>query len=125
MTTLSLVGARHARGDDGVGHTTAVRLVRLRGEIDAFSAPFLRDDLRREVEARPALVAVDLSDLEFMGVAGLNVLIEVRQLADERGTALMLVGSPSPPVERLLGLIGWTVMSDPVTRSRADHRRTP
>lgn len=127
MTTLSHIGARHARvaARDGVDHTAAVRLVRLRGEIDAFSAPYLRDDLRREVEARPALVAVDLSNLEFMGVSGLNVLIEVQQLADERGTALMLIGSPAPPVERLLGLIGWTITTDPTRRCRGERRRSP
>ena len=92
-------------------------MVRLRGEIDAFSAPTLRDELYREVVARPAVVALDLSDLEFLGVAGLNVLLEMQQLADEAGTAMLLVGSPAPVVERLLGLVGWTVTTDPVMRS--------
>lgn len=86
-----------------------VRVVRLRGGIDAFSAPRLHLDLCREIEARPALVALDLSELEFLGVAGLNVLLEVRQLADEGGMTILLVGSPAPPVERLLGLVGWPV----------------
>ena len=84
-------------------------MVRLRGELDAFSAPSLRDDLHREVVARPAVVALDLSDLsdlEFLGVAGLSVLLEMQQLADEAGTSMLLVGSPAPPVERLLGLVG-------------------
>ena len=121
MTTSSQIDAPHARVVDGVEDTTPVRLVRLRGEIDAFSAPGMRDDLRREVEARPALVALDLSNLDFLGVAGLNVLLEVQQLAHRRGTALLLVGSPAPPVERLLGLVGWTVTTDPVRRSHHDH----
>ena len=95
-------------------------MVRIRGELDAFSAPSLRDDLHREVVARPAVVALDLSDLsdlEFLGVAGLSVLLEMQQLADEAGTAMLLVGSPAPVVERLLGLVGWTVTTDPVMRS--------
>jgi len=96
------------------------RVVRLRGELDAFSAPSLRDDLHREVVARPAVVALDLSDLEFLGVAGLSVLLEMQELADEVGTAMLLVGSPAPLVERLLGLVGWTVTTDPVMRSRDD-----
>ena len=97
-------------------------MVRLRGELDAFSAPSLRDDLRREVVARPAVVALDLSELEFLGVAGLNVLLEMQQLADEAGTAMLLVGSPAPLVERLLGLVGWTITTDPVMRRRDDDR---
>jgi anti-sigma B factor antagonist len=99
-------------------------VVRLHGEIDAFTAPRLSHDLRREVEARPALVALDLSDLEFLGVAGLNLLLEAQQLADEGGTAILLVGSPAPAVERLLGLVGWTVTTDPVNSGRDDHHQT-
>ena len=64
------------------------------------------------------MVAVDLSDLEFLGVAGLSVLLEAEQFADERGTAVLLVGSPAPPVERLLGLVGWPVAADAVVTGR-------
>ena len=94
-----------------------VRVVRLRGELDAFSAQSLRDDLHREVGARPEVLALDLSEVAFLGVAGLSVLLETQQLADEAGTAMLLVGSPVPLVERLLGLVGWTVTTDPVMRS--------
>ena len=50
-------------------------------------------------------------------MAGLSVLLEMQQLADEVGTAMLLVGPPPPLVERLLGLVGWTVTTDPVMRS--------
>lgn len=109
MTTVSQIDPRFAPFGAGVEDEDAVRLVRLRGELDAFTAPSLRDDLHREVAARPAVLALDLSDLGFLGVAGLNVLLETQQLADEAGTAMLLVGSPAPLVERLLGLVGWTV----------------
>jgi anti-anti-sigma regulatory factor len=62
MTMSSRVDALSAML--GARVEAGVRVVRLRGELDAFSAQRLRDDLRREVEARPALVALDLSDLE-------------------------------------------------------------
>jgi len=120
MTISSQIDSRSALPGTGVeaeDNGAGVRVVRLRGELDAFSAPSLRDDLRREVVARPAVVALDLSDLEFLGVAGLSVLLEMQQLADEAGTAMLLVGSPAPVVERLLGLVGWTVTTDPVMRS--------
>ncbi|MCF7553622.1 STAS domain-containing protein [Pseudonocardia sp. WMMC193] len=110
MTTSSRLRARLAAD---VGTTTPARLVRLRGELDAFSAPSLRSDLRRVIDACPALVAVDLTHLTALGVTGLSVLLEVRRLADERGTALLLVGSPAPPVVRLLGLVGWTASTEP------------
>lgn len=121
MTLLSRTGTRLARIEAGVARADPVRVLRLRGEVDACSAPRLRDDLRREVEACPAVVAVDLSDLVFLGVAGLSVLLEAEQFADERGTAVLLVGSPAPPVERLLGLVGWGVTSDAVDTGRQDH----
>lgn len=124
MKIPSHTGRRLAAVGAGGMSTTPVRLVQLRGEIDAFNAPCLRDDLRREVEARPAMVALDLSEVEFLGLAGLSVLLEVQQLADERGTTLLLVGSPTPPVERLLGLVGWTVTTGPERRRRDGHRRT-
>jgi len=117
MTISSQIDSRSALLGAGVEDEAGVRVVRLRGELDAFSAPSLRDDLHREVVARPAVVALDLSDLEFLGLAGLNVLLEMQQLADEAGTAMLLVGSPAPVVERLLGLVGWTVTTDPVMRS--------
>jgi anti-anti-sigma factor len=120
MTISSQIDSRSALLGAGVEDEAGVRVVRLRGELDAFNAPSLRDDLHREVVARPAVVALDLSDLEFLGVAGLSVLLEMQELADEVGTAMLLVGSPPPLVERLLGLVGWTVTTDPVMRSRDD-----
>jgi len=122
MTISSHIDSRSALLGAGVededeDDAAGVRVVRLGGELDAFSAPSLRDDLHREVVARPAVVALDLSDLEFLGLAGLSVLLEMQQLAGEAGTAMLLVGSPAPVVERLLGLVGWTVTTDPVMRS--------
>ena len=122
MTISSQIDSRSALLGAGVededeDDAAGVRVVRLGGELDAFSAPSLRDDLHREVVARPAVVALDLSDLEFLGVPGLNVLVEMQQVADEAGTTMLLVGSPAPLVERLLGLVGWTVTTDPVMRS--------
>ena len=105
MTISSQIDSRSALLGTGVEDEACARVVRL------------RDDLRRKVVARPAVVALDLSDLEFLGVAGLSVLLDIQQLAGEAGTAMLLVGSPAPVVERLLGLVGWTVTTDPVMRS--------
>ena len=123
MTMSSQIDSRSALLGAGVEDEAGVRVMRLRGELDAFSAPSVRDDLHREVVARPAVVAFDLSDLsdlsdlEVLGVAGLSVLLEMQQLADEAGAAMLLVGSPAPVVERLLGLVVWTATTDPVMRS--------
>ena len=117
MTISSQIDSRSALLGAGVESEAGARVVRLRGELDAFSAPSLRDDLHREVMARPGVVALDLSDLEFLGLAGLSVLLEMQQLAGEAGTAMLLVGSPAPVVERLLGLVVWTATTDPVMRS--------
>ncbi len=70
-------------------------------------------------------MVLDLSDLEFLGVTGLNVLLEAQQLAAEGGTAILLVGSPAPAVERLLRLVGWTVTTDPVRRTHMSSTSRP
>jgi len=90
-------------------HPAYVHVVRLRGEYDALTAPDLLRAIRDELAARPDVVAVDLSGVTFLGVAGLDVLLTMRQLAAADGSVLELVGSPPPIVARLLGLVGWSV----------------
>jgi anti-sigma B factor antagonist len=73
------------------------------GEIDAVSAPQLRDALE-ELNPR-ARVMLDLSALTFIDSSGLKVLVVQSQRMREAGGAL-LVRCPSPPVQQALTLTG-------------------
>jgi anti-anti-sigma factor len=83
------------------------RTVRLVGELDAFTAPEVLDALRHALVRRPTILAVDLSDVEFLGVGGLEVLLRMRRVAERGGTAFVLTGDTRPEVKRLLGIVGW------------------
>jgi anti-anti-sigma factor len=73
------------------------------GEIDLCTAPVLRDVLA-DVESRAVpTVLVDLSEVDFLALVGVQVL----QSAAERSRAAsrrMLVVAPTPMVQRVLSL---------------------
>jgi anti-sigma B factor antagonist len=71
-------------------HAGAV-YVTLTGELDISTAPRLEDDLRRVEADGPALVAIDLSGLDFMDSTGLRLVIAADGRAREAGRRLVLV----------------------------------
>lgn len=73
--------------------------LRVRGEIDAHSAPQLSEALH----ASSGDVALDMSDIEFVDSSGLRVLIECHQLLENRGDTLTIV-DPAPAVVRMFEL---------------------
>jgi anti-anti-sigma factor len=86
-----------------------VRVVHLSGELDMLTAPYLWDDVRRQLAEASCGVALELSELRFLGVGGLKILDDLRRSAAELGQVLLLTGRLQPPVARLLGLVGWGV----------------
>ncbi|MBV8992317.1 MAG: STAS domain-containing protein [Pseudonocardiales bacterium] len=56
-------------------HGTDARVVTVRGEIDALTAPELGGLLTAQLAAAP-LVVVDLERVRFLGSAGLSVLLQ-------------------------------------------------
>jgi anti-anti-sigma factor len=86
-----------------------IRVVHLSGELDMLTAPYLCEDVRRQLADASCGVALELSELRFLGVCGLNVLDDLRRTAAELGQVLLLTGRLQPPVARLLGLVGWEV----------------
>ena len=75
MAVSVLVGA------DGTVTLTVV------GEVDAFTAPRLRPLIASQLESQPRELVLDLSAVEFLGSAGLAVLVETQTLARDRGVA--------------------------------------
>ncbi|WP_300011259.1 STAS domain-containing protein [Pseudonocardia sp.] len=75
---------------DVVDHGPDARVVHVVGEIDTLTAPLLRGQLDEQIAAVPLLV-LDLSDVTFLGSAGLAVLVAAKDDSDRRGHRLRLV----------------------------------
>lgn len=73
--------------------------IRVRGEIDAHSAPALGDALRAGVGS----IDLEMAGVDFVDSSGLRVLIESHQLLEARGDSLTII-DPSPAVQRMFEL---------------------
>jgi anti-sigma B factor antagonist len=71
-------------------HGPDARVVTVTGEIDTLTAPTLGDFLSSQLSAA-RVVVVDLDGVDFLGSAGLSVLIEANELASRDDRALRLV----------------------------------
>lgn len=98
------------RSDDGTP------VLSVSGELDLASSPMLEEQVERAVAGAPAVVIIDLRQLEFMDSTGLSVLIRAHQRAQEHGHRLAIVNG-SRQVRRLLSLTGvadrLTIVDDP------------
>ena len=63
----------------------------VRGEVDMYSAPTLRDRLTDLIDSGHHTVVVDLSEVGFLDSTALGTLVAARTNATERGGALPLV----------------------------------
>ncbi|MFC5142074.1 STAS domain-containing protein [Actinomycetospora rhizophila] len=88
-----------------------VAVVRPVGDVDTATASPLRTAIRAQVEAGARHVVLDLSGVEFMGSAGLALLIAEREAAISREGELRLAGVPRT-AGRALSLTGLTELFD-------------
>ncbi|TDD35066.1 anti-sigma factor antagonist [Actinomadura sp. KC06] len=110
-------GSRGGSGGDGIveldtallritASTAAARLV-MSGEIDVSNA----GDVTRALEAAggrsPGDVHVDLTDVDFVDVAGLRAFNLAARDLHETGRMLVL-HAVSPHIDKLFGTIGWS-----------------
>ncbi|MFD0888143.1 STAS domain-containing protein, partial [Streptosporangium algeriense] len=80
--------ARRAVGDAVV--------VAVEGELDLFTAPFLRDEVRDAIKLDGSRLILDLTALSFMDSSGLSVLIEAWRLATGEGGGVSLAAPQAP-----------------------------
>jgi len=98
QTTIEEVGDAH--------------LVVLHGEIDAFTAPSLRDDLHRLVEEMGATtVVVDLFAVTFLDSSALGALVGLFRRLRERDGRLRIV-EPRSAASRIFVLTGLDAVLD-------------
>lgn len=95
---------------DVVDHGADARVVHVVGEIDTLTAPVLRAQLDDQIAAVRLLV-LDLTDVTFLGSAGLAVLVAAKDDADRREHRLRLVCG-SRIVTRALQATGLLTLFD-------------
>ena len=81
-------------------------LVTVRGDLDGATAPHLAALLDDRLRARPERLDVDLSEVDFLGVAGVLVLTRVALQAGQTGTDLRVVTGTNRAVRRALSVTG-------------------
>jgi anti-sigma B factor antagonist len=95
---------------DVVGHGDHARVMHVVGEIDTLTAPVLRGRLDEQLAEIPLLV-LDLSDVTFLGSAGLAVLVAAKDEAERQQCRLRLVPG-SRIVSRALEATGLLALFD-------------
>ena len=98
--------------EDGVVTVTVV------GEVDTFTAPVLRSTLDSQLEQQPRELIIDLSGVQFLGSAGLAVLVETQKSARSREVGLRLIATTravTRPLE-VTGLIDLFTIADSTAR---------
>jgi anti-sigma B factor antagonist len=95
---------------DVVTHGDDATVVHVVGEIDTRTATVLRAQLDEHLPTVPLLV-LDLSEVTFLGSAGLAVLVAAKDAADARGNTLRLVCG-SRIVTRALEATGLLTLFD-------------
>lgn len=96
-----------------VDHGPAARVINVIGEIDTLTAPVLRTRLEENL-ADIELVVLDLSEVTFLGSAGLAVLVAARDEADRLNHKFRLVPGSRIVVRALeaTGLLSLFEMAD-------------
>jgi anti-anti-sigma factor len=81
-------------------------LVTARGDLDSVTAPDLATLLSDRLWATPERLVVDLSEVDFLGVAGVQVLLHAALQAGQGNTELLVVTGSNPMVRRALRVTG-------------------
>ena len=90
------------------------QIVSVTGGVDLSSAPRLREVIwraKRQAGGDPPRVVVDLSGVEFMDTAGLEVLLEEWNSSRQSDGRMCLV-APEGPITRLLEVTGLSDLLD-------------
>lgn len=80
-------------------------VVEVRGEVDLYTAPRLKERLLELIGGGRVRLAVDLDGVEFLDSTGLGILIGALKRCREADGALALV-APRDPVLKVLGITG-------------------
>ena len=86
-------------------------LGKVSGEIDAFSAPILREKLTDLQLTEGLHIELDLTDVSYMDSTGLGAIVGFYKVVDEKKAHLKLTGL-SPRLKRLFEITGLGEIMD-------------
>ena len=86
-----------------------VAIIAASGALDMLTAPRLRDAVQAALQKKPTGLVIDLLGLEFLGSAGMEVLLETRSQTSEIPFAVVADG---PATSRSLKITGITDIVD-------------
>lgn len=81
-------------------------VIKAAGEVDLLTAPKLKELIHDRLRGTVHLLVIDLSEVGFLGSAGLEVLVHAHLEATHRGITLSIVTGTSRPVLRALTAVG-------------------
>lgn len=81
------------------------------GEIDAFTAPVLREKLAEHALAEGMVAEIDLADVDYMDSTGLGVFVGYFKQVKESGGHVKITGL-SPRLKRLFDITGLDEVMD-------------
>jgi anti-anti-sigma factor len=81
------------------------------GELDMLTAPQLRDAVQSALAKDPAGLIVDLSEVDFLGSAGMQVLMEAHNQTDGTDVRFAVVAD-GPATSRPLKITGIADLID-------------
>jgi anti-anti-sigma factor len=83
-----------------------VARVAVAGDLEHGTVAVLGDHLHAIIsDYHPATIEVDLTDVTFLGCAGVSMLVQARNVAEQNSCSLRL-SQPQPIVRRVLHLTG-------------------
>lgn len=82
-----------------------VAVLGVQGEVDVYTAPHLKEELNRLIEAGNSRIVVAVGDVVYVDSSGLGVLIGALKRARDAGGDLV-VAAPNPRIARILGVTG-------------------
>jgi anti-sigma B factor antagonist len=88
-----------------VSEVDGQRIIRLTGDVDAYSSAQLRDRLTRLIDDGAESVVLDLAGLQFLDSTGLGVLVGAQKRLTQAGGELVL-RSPRAGARRVFELTG-------------------
>ncbi len=87
--------------------TGDVAVVKIKGELDAYTAPSLEEEITRQVEGGVSDLVLELRETDFLDSSGLRAILSAQRAVGDRGGKLSL-RAPSHSVRRLLDIAGLT-----------------
>jgi anti-anti-sigma factor len=99
VSTSSRFGVTRRREDDAV-------VLAVSGAVDEVTAPSLATDLDVVLMGEPTLLVIDLTAVEFMSSAGMNLLIETQRLTASTATTVRVAadGTATSRPMRFIGI---------------------